>query len=833
MKRSVLSLLMVLVMIFNLGVTALAYTETGAPDVDVDTDGSGDFNIDFDALSKTEGSETNPVVVTSASQMAILVIPANGEVWYDVTTDLNGKYLTVNGNANTVVSLNGVEYLPNTSGVIQVKLDGETANKLQVSNTGSSNANWSTTVGNPTGSENSPLVVSTASALKSLSVAGHDTMYVELSSALAGKELTIAVAEGLTVTCNGTVMTPNERGYVTILGSDTTTVTLSNSTDSWITVAASIQDPLGSQTNPIDLVWTWNADNTEGTATAVIPPKTTYYYNIYVSGMELYVNGNYKTTTTGTNKKPQVVSVSNNGPATTSYALKLTYPTGTEQNPRALIMGQNYGYIEEGVNENFYFTWTAEETGYLTITMDCDSWTYTITNVTTNKELATGWHTEAGTEAVVLPVTAGDQLLFTVSTYDPWAWFPPTGELYLNASFSTELVCLHTNETTVAGKAATCTETGLTEGKVCADCGETIVAQTEIPALGHSEETVAGKAATCTETGLTEGKKCSVCGETTVAQTEIPALGHSYENGTCGTCGAADPDAIVKFDIDVARMVLGNALEFQFGVAKSRFTTTEGYYAVIEKAWADGSTTTKTIPAEEWGTVGTYWAIVYDGMAAKEMGDIFNVTIYNAKGQAISNAKTDSVRDYVMRNVDKSTDVLKTLMVNMLNYGAAAQLQFNYATDDLANNQLTDTQKSWASTSAKELNSYLVRGTNYMGTRLVLESRIQLQVAFKGMTRDMYAIYTYTDNNGKAQSVRVEGADFVDVGVLGVEMSVLVYADARNVVEITVYTADGTVYGTATDSIEGYVQRNAKGETDVSMELMKFADSAKAYLYGN
>ena len=32
--------------------------------------------------------------------------------------------------------------------------------------------------------------------------------------ALAGKELTIAVAEGMTVTCNGTVMTPDERGYV-------------------------------------------------------------------------------------------------------------------------------------------------------------------------------------------------------------------------------------------------------------------------------------------------------------------------------------------------------------------------------------------------------------------------------------------------------------------------------------------------------------------------------------------------------------------------------------------------------------------------------------------
>ena len=99
----------------------------------------------------------------------------------------------------------------------------------------------------------------------------------------------------------------------------------------------------------------------------------------------------------------------------------------------------------------------------------------------------------------------------------------------------------HTEEV-LAGKAATCTEAGLTEGKKCSECGEILVAQTEIPALGHKEEVVAGKDATCTEKGLTEGKKCSVCGEILVAQTEIPAKGHSYKDGKCTVCGAEDPN---------------------------------------------------------------------------------------------------------------------------------------------------------------------------------------------------------------------------------------------------------------------------------------------------
>ena len=47
--------------------------------------------------------------------------------------------------------------------------------------------------------------------------------------------------------------------------------------------------------------------------------------------------------------------------------------------------------------------------------------------------------------------------------------------------------------------------------------------------------------ATCTETGLTEGSKCADCGEVLNPQTEIPALGHNYVNGTCTRCGQAQP----------------------------------------------------------------------------------------------------------------------------------------------------------------------------------------------------------------------------------------------------------------------------------------------------
>ena len=89
-------------------------------------------------------------------------------------------------------------------------------------------------------------------------------------------------------------------------------------------------------------------------------------------------------------------------------------------------------------------------------------------------------------------------------------------------------------------KDATCTQTGLTEGKHCSVCGETLVAQAEVPMKPHTPKATEIVPATCTEDGSAGGIVCAVCGTTLEGSKRIPAR-HHYVGGYCTVCERQDP----------------------------------------------------------------------------------------------------------------------------------------------------------------------------------------------------------------------------------------------------------------------------------------------------
>lgn len=84
--------------------------------------------------------------------------------------------------------------------------------------------------------------------------------------------------------------------------------------------------------------------------------------------------------------------------------------------------------------------------------------------------------------------------------------------------------CEHKNTNWVTATAATCTSEGSVQKK-CASC-EAVIETVTVGKIDHKEEPVLGKAATCTEAGLTDGKICPVCDVSIIEQKEIPALEH-------------------------------------------------------------------------------------------------------------------------------------------------------------------------------------------------------------------------------------------------------------------------------------------------------------------
>ncbi|MBR4907117.1 MAG: hypothetical protein IKZ44_09760 [Clostridia bacterium] len=106
---------------------------------------------------------------------------------------------------------------------------------------------------------------------------------------------------------------------------------------------------------------------------------------------------------------------------------------------------------------------------------------------------------------------------------------PPAGDTHLHSWV------------VISNKKPTCTEKGKKTWR-CTACGETYTETYK--ALGHAPVTVAGKTATCTQTGLTDGQKCSRCGAVLKKQETIAKLGHNWDSGKVTKAATCEHDGV-------------------------------------------------------------------------------------------------------------------------------------------------------------------------------------------------------------------------------------------------------------------------------------------------
>ena len=313
-----------------------------------------------------------------------------------------------------------------------------------------------------------------------------------------------------------------------------------------------------------------------------------------------------------------------------------------------------------------------------------------------------------------------------------------------------------------------------------------------------------------------------------------PKEGYEIVQNTDNTYGVEK--AAGKFEFYGSTVNLGSSLAMKFYIDDVNISGTD-YYAVIDHYMETGVESKKVL-FEQWSKdPNGYYIIQYSDIAAKQIGDTIEITIFDGNGIQVSVKRIDGIKAYAMRSLTNSKSELNTTLVDMLNYGAAAQLQFNYKTSELANADLTDAQKEFASVDMPELENGREKDEHVYGTTLTLESQILLKAYFSDLKAGMYVKVSFTDHYGNEISKRIE---YENIGMNGsyyeVIVDSLVIADINQSVTITVHNSNGTVFSKLVDSMSGYLARQMPNGEDTSESgiyeaVAKFTASAYEFLH--
>ena len=364
-----------------------------------------------------------------------------------------------------------------------------------------------------------------------------------------------------------------------------------------------------------------------------------------------------------------------------------------------------------------------------------------------------------------------------------------------------EEACQHENQTTTTVDATCGAEGSVTV--TCDDCGEVISTET-IPATGNHDYPAVSAA--------NAGAACSVCGKEVFAWAGMSVS-------------------------------LESSLQATFVVQTANLPES-GYYAVIEKEVYDKATgeisieTTRFEAADfaNYNDAGTMKKIVFSGVAAKQMTDRFTVTIYNANGEQISASYTRTIEEYILSLFGnaKTSEAMKVVAVDFLNYGAAAQDKFGYRTTELANRGLTDELKALATAdeAVADVTDDRTKDDMLAGTAVAAEYEIIPAFVYQTskLANVVKAEVSYVNFKGETVSYEVAAADFANYNDAGtmkkIEIKGTAVADGASPITVKLIDADGNVLDESIECVNFYCARMAADHA-VFTQLLKVIYSAK------
>lgn len=301
---------------------------------------------------------------------------------------------------------------------------------------------------------------------------------------------------------------------------------------------------------------------------------------------------------------------------------------------------------------------------------------------------------------------------------------------------------------------------------------------------------------------------------------------------------------VIELKFYSASLEVGEGISINYKVAASLFA--ENLYDldsvcatfVFNKETEDERTFTVSDPVLS----GDYYVFQLKNIRPDWMGDVVTATLTatDANGESItSKAIKYSVAEYCYNklNASDSTDALKTLLIDMLDYGAATQLHTGYKTDALVTDNAAYTNNAFLGTSsAPTLNAAPAFGTSldtptaaWKGAALFLRETVRIRLRFTAESIDGV---TVTAQIGDNDPVVLDSFTSAGNNVYYVFFDNLLATQMREDVVFTVMQNGTAISNTLTYSVEAYATSataTAGTLADMLNAMMNYGDAVYAY----